>query len=285
MQAFFFGLAFGVLLTLPMIFIASRRSAARTRRLEQRARRAERLAELGTLTGGLAHEIKNPLSTIALNLQLLRESLDEAELDDAIASRLRRRIESLTTETDRLKGILEDFLSFAGRIRLDPEPTSINTLVEELVDFYLPQAEASGVQLRTQLAEDAGLVRVDPTLFKQALLNLLINATQAMVAARYDDKPHGGATDLIIRTVAAGEDQVEIHVIDTGPGIDEQTRSRIFHPYFTTKRGGTGLGLPTTRRIVNEHGGALNVHTDVGRGSDFVIDLPRGGPEDKPTAA
>ena len=271
---FLLGMICGVLLSAPLLAIVARRTARRVRRLEERARGAERLAELGTLTGGLAHEIKNPLSTIGLNLQLLAEQLHDAKLPEALNSRLHSRIEALTRETERLRHILEDFLSFAGRVRLDAQPTQINEVIEQLVDFYLPQAEASGVHLRTHLSPQAGSVQLDSTLFKQALLNLLINATQAMVESRYAGGAHGGSTELIIRTEPTPEG-IAIHVIDTGPGIDPQTQKRIFAPYFTTKRGGTGLGLSVTRRIVNEHSGTIAVHSEPGRGSDFVIQLPR----------
>lgn len=273
MVMFWIGLGCGILLTLPLAVWSSRRTARRVQRLEQRARTAERLAELGTLTGGLAHEIKNPLSTIGLNLQLLRESMTDAKLPEPLAGRLLSRIASLASETDRLRGILEDFLAFAGRMKLDLQPTDINDLIVQLADFYHAQAEASGVHLRTQLDPAARAVPADPTLLKQALLNLLINATQAMVEARYSGKPHGGSNDLIIRT-APHPDGIDIHVIDTGPGIDPAAQARIFRPYFTTKKGGTGLGLPTTRRIIDEHGGRITLHSDPARGSDFTIHLP-----------
>lgn len=281
------GLVAGVVLTIPFVVLATRRTARRVRRLEQRARGAERLAELGTLTGGLAHEIKNPLSTIGLNLQLLGESVHDLRLDPSAERRIQSRIETLRAEAERLRGILEDFLSFAGRVRIDPQPVQLNEVIEQLIDFYAPQAEASGIRLRAQLDPAAGAVRLDPTLFKQAMLNLLINATQAMVDARYGESPHGGCADLIIRTTSAPQhtgddhDAVVIHVIDTGPGIDPQTVEKIFRPYFTTKPHGTGLGLATTRRIVNEHGGTIAVHTEIGRGTDFTIQLPRNGPEVK----
>src|SRR5437764_939163 len=126
---FLLGLGCGVALAAPLIVLAMRRTARRVRRLEQRAQAAERLAELGTLTGGLAHEIKNPLSTIGLNLQLLRESIDDADLPPDLSPRFLNRIDALTAETDRLRGILEDFLAFAGRLKLDPQPTAINQVV------------------------------------------------------------------------------------------------------------------------------------------------------------
>jgi signal transduction histidine kinase len=265
----------GAAVVIPLIFWVARRTEARVRRLEKRARAVERLAELGTLTSGLAHEIKNPLSTIGLNLQLLAESIDDSDLPAEQSTRLCNRIDSVRMEGDRLRTILEDFLSFAGRVRLETASQPINEIVDQLADFYSPQAEASGIQLRTQLDPAAGKALVDPTLLKQALLNLLINGTQAMVDARYGQAPHGGSQDLILRTQPA-DDGVIIQVTDTGPGIKPEALQQIFRPYFTTKRGGTGLGLATTRRIVNEHGGTISAHSDIGRGTEFTIVLPRG---------
>lgn len=233
----------------------------------------QRFAQNSSLTAGLAHEIKNPLSTIGLNLQLLAESIKDAQIDEPHAGRLQRRIDALTAEAEHLRGILEDFLRFAGRMELEREPTDLNRIVEEMIDFYSPQAEQSGVQLRMQLCEAMPEALVDRTLFKQAMLNLLINATQAMVQARYAEAPHGGAGELMVRT-SHSPGGIEVHVIDTGPGIASENLTRIFEPYFSTKAGGSGLGLPTTRRIIQEHGGSLDVHTDLGKGSDFIIRLP-----------
>ena len=279
------GFAVGVLCTVPIIAWASRRTERRVRRLEQRARAAERLAELGTLTGGLAHEIKNPLSTIGLNIQLLEEDLETLRgrlPDDASAreefGRLHRRFQSLSREAQRLRDILDDFLRFAGRIRLDLQPHDLNALLDELADFFQPQASAAGVQLRTQFAAHPAEAHVDQNLIKQAVLNLMINAAQIMTETREKGKPNGGCDELILRTeryhCPSGRVELHIHVIDTGPGIDEQTRAKVFQPYFSTRKGGTGLGLPTTRRIVEEHGGTISVHAEPGRGSDFVIALP-----------
>jgi signal transduction histidine kinase len=287
---FFLGLGCGVGAMVPLAMWAARRTAQRVRRLEQRARASERLAELGTMTGGLAHEIRNPLSTIGLNLQLLRESVDDAGMDDAVAGRLRRRIDALSSEADRLRAILEDFLRFAGRLQLDFHTVHLNHLIEQLADFYQPQAAASGVQLRCQLSPDDVTVHVDTTLLKQAVLNLLINATQAMVTARYAEQPHGGAADLIIRTEHHGDIAI-VHVIDTGPGIPDDMREKVFQPYYSTKKGGTGLGLAITRRIVEEHDGSIAVHSEAGRGTDFTITLPvacespDASADDEPSAA
>jgi signal transduction histidine kinase len=205
----------------------------------------------------------------------------DAQTRDRIA-RTRRRIDALTREIQRLKDILEDFLRFAGRVKLDLQPTDIHAIIGELADFYLPQAQAAKIQIRTQLSADPPVAPADPSLLKQAVLNLMINATQAMEETRRGpDQPHGGCNELIIRTDRArvgGQEEFRIHVIDCGPGIPEDRIAKIFQPYFSTKRGGTGLGLPTARRIVEEHGGTITVHSEPGKGSDFIISLPTTAP-------
>lgn len=280
----FIGIALGILITLPFVFYTAKRTAVRVRQLENRAQSAERLAELGTMTGGLAHEIKNPLSTVGLNIQLLQEDVDElgkhinpndSEAAEQV-SRLKRRLTSLGHETYRLKDILEDFLRFAGRMKLDLNPENINELVAELTDFFRPQASMENVQLRTQLDASPDTLPLDQGLFKQALLNLLINANTAMSQARAKNKPHGGANELLLRTRNDG-DQILITITDTGPGIAPEIIKEIFKPYFSTTRGGTGLGLPTTRRIIEEHGGTITCLSDVGRGTSFVVRLPMKG--------
>ncbi|MEO0515608.1 MAG: ATP-binding protein [Planctomycetota bacterium] len=293
-----FGLALGVMLAIPAAWGWSVRTERRVRQLETRARAAERLAELGTMTGGLAHEIKNPLSTIGLNVQLIQEDL--ADLADALPpppepaagetlpqrrgdpprerlARIQKRTDGLHRETARLRDILEDFLRFAGRIELDRQSVDLNALCDELVDFFQPQADEARVNLRCDLHARPAVVSADPSLLKQALLNLLINACQAMTDARDKKQPAGGNSELILRTTnvkSAHGEQLAIHVTDTGPGIADETIEKIFQPYFSSKRGGSGLGLPTTRRLVEEHGGSLTVHSDPGRGTDFVITLP-----------
>jgi len=280
---FWLGLAAGLLAAVPAAWLWGRRIERRVRDAETRARSAERLAEIGTMTSGLAHEIKNPLSTLGLNAQLLEEDLEiiAASLDDPDAldriGRARRRFESLGREANRLREILEDFLRFAGRIRLNRQPADAHRMIQELVDFFEPQASADGVTLRTQLDAQPPTLVADVPLLKQALLNLLINAVQAMADARQRGKPHGGADLLMIRTNRRrvfGRDQLCIDVIDTGPGMPDDVRQRVFEPYFSTKSGGTGLGLPTTRRIIEEHGGSVAVHAEPGRGTDFAVTLP-----------
>ena len=231
------------------------------------------------MTGGLAHEIKNPLSTIGLNAQLLAEAIGEADVPTEQRDRLLRRIDALSREIDRLRTILTDFLQFAGQVRLDPEPHDLVKVVSELCDFFHPQCEQNMIVLRTQFPNHPVPVRVDESLFKQALLNLMINATQAMSAevpgAPGKQEPGSGHRELMLR-IDADADEARVHVIDTGPGIEPARLEEIFHPYVSHQTGGTGLGLPTARRIIEEHGGRLTAHSEPGQGSDFVIHLPRG---------
>jgi signal transduction histidine kinase len=237
----------------------------RYERLQIRTREAERLAELGTLTGGLAHEIKNPLSTVQLNLQLLSEDIPP---DDDAFSRLTSRLKTVQKETSRLRDILDDFLRYAGRMELQKKPVELNGMLEELVDFFTMQAQMQRVQLRLKRSDQPITAQIDERLLKQAVLNLLINALQAM-------PEHGG--EIIL---AAGVDETgfaTIDVIDTGTGMDEQSAKRIFDAYYSTKRSGTGLGLAICRRIVREHGGDISVSSTPGKGSDFKIRIPIDG--------
>ena len=254
----------------------------------ERARLDRRLAEVNRMTGGLAHEIKNPLSTIGLNVQLLREDLDAiaAGLDPGgpeagALARVQRRLDGVHREATRLRDILDDFLRFAGRIRLDLGPIDLDATVEELTDFFTPEAASKGVRLRLDLEAGEGPVRADAGLLKQALLNLLMNAVQAMSGAG------GEGGELTVRTTSGsgsgpgsgpGGPSRTIEVVDTGPGIPADRLEKVFEPYHTGRRGGTGLGLPTARRLVELHGGSLTVDSEPGAGSTFRISLPDAGP-------
>jgi signal transduction histidine kinase len=283
---FFIGVIVGGAGCAGVAWFLLRRHLRRVRLAEQRARAAEHMAEIGAMTGGLAHEIKNPLSTIGLNVQLLLESIEDLAIPDDERSRLVSRMKSLRREVERLRGILTDFLEFAGKVHLERRPTSINQLVEELVDFFHPEAERHGVRVRAQLESARTDVPIDQKLVKQALLNLMLNATQAM-AARHPPPPVGtGAPapapgsigELVIRTDDAREPDgtpvVRLHVIDNGPGIPHDVLARIFQPYFTTRSGGSGLGLPTARRLIEEHAGRIEVRSEVGAGTEFTVVLP-----------
>jgi signal transduction histidine kinase len=210
--------------------------------------RAETYAEFAALVGGLAHEIRNPLSTIRLNMELLAEDFAETDAASPTKQRDRRaraKIELVRQECDRLQKLLGDFLDFARQESLAPEPGNLNEELEQLLDPELPS------------------VRLDRETFRSAILNLLLNAVQAMDA--------GG--QLVIRTRAAGLG-VLIELIDTGPGMDAETLSKVFQAFYTTKQGGSGLGLPTARKIIEAHGGTIDVESTPGRGTKVTIWLP-----------
>ena len=238
-------------------------------RLQQRARQAERLAELGTLTGGLAHEIKNPLSTIQLNLQLLREDLPEE------SARLLNRLNTVQKEASRLRDTLDDFMRYAGKIELSRSAVDVCNLLEELVDFYAPQAHLQRVRIRVRRPDGPIIANVDERLIKQAVLNLMINALQAM--------PDGGGE--IILSSRSEPDRVFIEVTDTGKGIAPDAVARIFDAYYSTKKGGTGLGLAISRRIAEEHRGKISVSSEPGKGSIFTLEIPCDSSPKTPVAA
>jgi signal transduction histidine kinase len=278
--AFIVGAAAASLIAWRLAVRWTHRYAERQKQLLQRTRRAEKLAELGTLAGHLAHEIRNPLSIIKLNLQLLSEDIarldkqtaasDPDSADAARLGELRRiyqrqlkKLQTVTGETDRLADTLNDFLRYAGKMELRPTRQNVNEILDDLMDFYEPQAISKNIRLRRSLCEEPALCRVDADLFKQAMLNLFINAAQAM--------DNGG--ELIVKT-AMKPSEVQIDVIDTGPGIPPDRREKIFGAYYTTRPGGTGLGLPTCRRIIEEHNGRIELHSEPGKGSNFAIHLP-----------
>jgi len=222
-------------------------------------------AEVSQLAGGLAHEIRNPLSTVSLNLDLLAEDFQNAETPRD--RRVLQRVERLQHEVHRLRDILESFLRFARVQPLRLEPINLNAIVEELCDFYEPTAATKGVVIRTYLAPDLPSTAIDADLLKQALLNLILNAEHAM--------PSGG--ELILKTHNDGT-WVILDVIDTGMGMTEEVCARIFDAFFSTRPAGSGLGLPTARKIVEAHGGTLTVQSEPGKGSQFTLRLPESDP-------
>src|SRR5258708_8036027 len=228
----------------------------------------EQYAELAELAGGFIHEIKNHLSTLGLNLQLLAE-----DFQDPQSQRERRaldRVSRLQNEGQRLVDVSNDFLRFARVKDLDFKPTSLRELIEELVDFFMPTARQAKIEIKSYLPTSLPTVPLDQEMFRQALLNLLLNAQQAM--------PDGGEI-----TIQAEErdNGVSLSMIDTGKGMAPEVMARVFRPFFSTKPGGSGLGLATTTKIILAHGGTIDVQSEVGRGSKFTIFLPGTAAETK----
>ncbi len=261
-------------------------SRSRARRIAEAERTAAghaRNAEIASMTRGLAHEIKNPLSTVALNAQLLREEILDSPLADAERDGMTRRVDALAREAARLRDILNDFLRYAGRMQLDRRQADVRDVAGELGDFFMPQAEQAGVRLRIAADESPVMAEIDPSLVKQAVLNLMLNAVQSMESLP-SDRPR--TLEVAVRHEpaegrgpAARGPRAVIEVSDTGPGIPAEARAHLFEPYFTTKSGGNGLGLAVTRRIVEAHGGTAQALDAPGGGARFRIELPTRAPD------
>jgi signal transduction histidine kinase len=226
---------------------------------------------LGAVAGGLVHEIRNPLSTMNVTLQLMQEDATE-ESDDPRAERTARRIKSLLGEVQRLEEILDDFMRYAGIRRLGLSQVDLNRVLEEVTAFMLAECARADIDLAFYPDRTLPIMRLDERLVKQAVLNLLLNAVQAMEAEEGEQEKQ-----LIVRTRAEGEN-ARIDIIDTGPGIAEEDRERVFEVYYSRRKSGSGLGLPTARRIAEEHGGSLRFESTVGKGTDFILRLPLAGP-------
>lgn len=217
--------------------------------------------EIARLAGALAHEIKNPLSTIRLNMELLAEDLEEAQ--SPAQRRAAKRVDVMQRECQRLQDLLDSFLNFAKVRRLNLQPTDLNGEIDDALDFFAPEAHAAHVELVRYLDPELPRVLLDGESFRGALFNLLLNAKQAM--------SDGG--QIVVRTSERGGNVI-LDVIDTGCGIDDHTAAHMFEAFFSTKPGGSGLGLPTTGKIVEAHGGRIHVQSEVGHGTKFTIELP-----------
>lgn len=229
-------------------------------------RAPERMRMLARLAAGLAHEIKNPLSTMAINLALLEEEWSRARdgvEPSARDKRCQKRVQTLQREVKRLETIVDDFLRYARGGEINRSPQDLVALVREVLDFVEPEDTLAGIRHHVELPFGLPLVMLDAGAFKQALLNLLVNARQAM--------PMGG--ELIVRARREGN-WVELSVTDTGTGMTPEALEHCFDVYWSTKKGGTGLGLPTTKRIVEEHGGRIAGISEPNRGTSFSIVLP-----------
>jgi PAS domain S-box-containing protein len=254
------------------------------KRAEVSARRKERLASLGELSAGVAHEIRNPLAGIGASAQLLRERLGADENHH-------RLVDLILDEVARLDRIVESMLQFARppepRLRLAP----LEAVVDRALGLVAEDAETTGVRVGTERIEDLPQIWIDPDQIEQVVLNLVRNALQAM-------EESGGRLTLTLRRVSrpryvrmrsgrrredkgsvpAGDgplqDWVELEVTDTGHGIAPEELDRIFNPFYTTRKRGTGLGLAISEAIVREHGGMITVQSRPGHGTTVLLDLP-----------
>ncbi len=223
---------------------------------EEQLRRADRLSALGELSAGMAHEIRNPLGSIKGAAEILGEDYRPGAPKEEF-------VQILLKETDRLDRIVREFLSFARPKTPDLQPFRANEIIESVLTLTAQAARKAGVTVEKRLDPALGPQSLDADLLKQAFLNLVLNALQAM---------HGGGTLTVASRYSGG--CLEVEIADTGVGIAPEHRKKLFSPFFTTRRDGTGLGLAITYRIVQNHGGTIDVASEPGKGTTFTIRIP-----------
>jgi signal transduction histidine kinase len=220
---------------------------------------------LGRLLGVIAHEIKNPLSTIKVNLRLADEELQTGspgDIDQRLA-RARRKLSVIDKEASRLEQILDSFLRYADRTQPRLFAVDLNLIIDDIIDFYLPQATVHSIILRKLLHNEPLVCLIDVGMLKQAILNLLINAQQAI----------GGEGEVMVRTAGDGQ-LAQIQISDTGKGISADRLVHLFEPYQSSRPDGAGLGLATVKKIIDAHKGTITVVSEPGKGTSFTIKLP-----------
>ena len=250
------------------------RLAETNHRLEQaqaEARRSERLAALGQLSAGLAHEIRNPLGVIKGSAEMLTQKL---QASDALARELAGYI---STEVNRLSALVTEFLDFARPLHAQPHPANLIALLDRVLDIVATRfagKQEAGEAIRIERDYEAGLplVPLDESLCEQAFLNLVQNAYEAML----DQVPsHGGTLRVAARQAVQGEREgVELRLADTGPGVPDKLREEIFNPFVTTKKTGVGLGLSIVSKIMDGHHGSIRVENSDGGGAVFTLFFP-----------
>jgi signal transduction histidine kinase len=238
------------------------------RKGEARLRRAENLASLTTLAAGVAHEIKNPLGSISIHLQLLQKTLtkmlkhsDNAE--NTADPPLDKYFNVIKEEVDRLNHIVIDFLFAVRPMNLELREENINKLISQIMEFVRIEMEQSNIMCLLELDENIPEILIDERYMKQAVLNLIKNAQAAM--------PEGGVFTI---STKYADNEIRISICDTGVGIKDDNFAKIFEPYFTTKEAGTGLGLTQVYKIVREHNGEITVDSELDTGTEFRITLP-----------
>jgi signal transduction histidine kinase len=233
------------------------RRQAEQRALEAQLHQAERLAALGEMTAGVAHEIRNPLGIISSTAELLHQRLSRYEPGNRLA-------QIIVEEATRLNNKVTEFLDFARPRIPNLQPVDLEKVLERSLEFLEPEIQRLNIRVARHYQMNGRPQVADPELLHQAFLNLLINALQAM--------PQGG--ELRVSLTPGADGGSHIRVEDTGEGIEPERLKKIFNPFFTTKEKGSGLGLPIVKSIVDSHQGEIRVESEPGRGTAVIIHLP-----------
>jgi len=233
------------------------RDAESVHRIENEIELSRRMAAIGRLTSGVAHEVKNPINAIVVHLELLREKMREMDPGNS------RHMDVIEREIHRLDRVVQTLVDFTRPMELRFADFDLRRLIEDVAALASPEAALQGVKVETALGSEALPVRADADLIKQALLNVVLNGVQAMT--------HGGVLSMVARR---DETAATIEVRDQGAGIAPEIRDKIFNLYFTTKKAGSGIGLTMSYRVMQLHNGALHFVTEMGQGTTFRLVLP-----------
>jgi signal transduction histidine kinase len=237
---------------------------AQLKQKQEELLRAERLAAVGRVSAQVAHEVRNPLSSIGLNVEMLTDQLDRATFPSVEdAKEARELLAAVTREIDRVTEVTEDYLRLARLPAPVLRDENVVAILDDVLAFSKGELERAGVRVVTTFPPGPLPLRADEAQLRQVFLNLVRNAREAM--------EHGGTLTV---TAWSKDGVTELRVQDTGGGMTPDVSERIFEPFFTTKRGGTGLGLSLSRQIIEAHGGAIEVESTPGRGTTFIMKLP-----------
>jgi PAS domain S-box-containing protein len=242
----------------PVGGLVSLRDYESYQRLESQWDLSKKLADLGRITSGIAHEVKNPLNAMVIHLEILRSKLESTNGNPT------PHIEILDSEIKRLDRVVATFLNFTRPVEVHLQPVNVNAILSQVVALASTEAEERGVSISQRLSPGRLMVKGDADLLTQALLNVIINGCQSM--------PEGGP--LSVATFRDGDGSARIRIVDRGVGIAPEARERIFNLYYTTKKGGTGIGLAQAFRALQLHNGEIHFDSEVGVGTTFEISLP-----------
>jgi signal transduction histidine kinase len=227
-------------------------------KLENQFEYAKKLSALSKLTSGVAHEVKNPLNAIVIHLELLKSQVVSQQAEDATRSLL-----VITQEIKRLDRVVRNFLNFNRPVEVKLKKEDIQPVLQEVVTLAQSEARQRNVQISVRSDDNLPPIQLDPDLMKQCLLNIVLNGCQAM--------PGGGSLNI---STALHNGSLELRVQDEGVGIPPEDREKVFNLYYTTKENGSGIGLATVFKVVQLHNGEIEVDSEVGKGTTFILKFP-----------
>jgi signal transduction histidine kinase len=238
------------------------RDVTELRRLQANELHAEKLAVVGRMTAGIAHEVKNPLASIRLNIEMLEHELGQIA-DREVSNEVGELIRSVMKEVERLERITGEYLDYARIPKMRFRRQCLHRTLRELQDFMRKEMESRKIKFVNVFSESLPNIYFDRERIKEAILNLYKNSAEAM--------PDGGRIKTL---TAVSDDWAEIVISDTGPGVRRVDAEKLFEPFFSTKSAGTGLGLPIARDIIGAHGGSIEFYSEPGEGAAFLLKLP-----------